>query len=88
MAGITGLIDLAVIKDKTTMAAALVHGGINLTAIPVFSVFAYKPWNLYPKLQVPTLVILTVKLVTIVFIFVGNYFGGPLIFKHHIAIEL
>ena len=87
LSGITGLIDLILIKDKTAMEAALVHGGINLTAILVFSVFAYKSWNLYPQIQVPTITILTVKLITVLFIFIGNYFGGRLIFKHHIAIE-
>jgi uncharacterized membrane protein len=87
LAGITGLIDLVMIKDRTAMAAALIHGGINLTAILVFSVFAYKSWNLYPQVQVPTLTVLIVKLLTVVFIFVGNYLGGRLIFKHHIAIE-
>lgn len=87
LAGITGFIDLVMIKDKTAMAAALVHGGINLTAILVFSVFAYKSWNLYPQVQLPTLTVLIVKLVTVIFIFVGNFLGGKLIFKHHIAIE-
>jgi uncharacterized membrane protein len=87
LASITGFIDLIMIKDRTAMAAALIHGGINLTAILVFSVFAYKSWNLYPQVQVPTLTVLIVKLLTVVFIFVGNYLGGRLIFKHHIAIE-
>lgn len=87
LAGITGLIDLIMIKDKSAMAAALIHGGINLTAILVFSVFAYKSWNLYPRVQVPSLTVLLVKLLTVIFIFVGNYLGGRLIFKHHIAIE-
>ncbi|MBO9683169.1 MAG: DUF2231 domain-containing protein [Flavisolibacter sp.] len=87
LAGVTGFIDLMMIKDRTAMAAALIHGGINLTAILVFSVFAYRSWNLYPQIQVPTLTVLIVKLLTVVFIFVGNYLGGRLIFKHHIAIE-
>jgi uncharacterized membrane protein len=87
LAGITGLIDLVMIKDKTAMAAALIHGGINLTAILVFSVFAYRSWNLYPQIQLPTITVLIVKLLTVIFIFVGNYLGGRLIFKHHIAIE-
>jgi uncharacterized membrane protein len=87
LAGITGLIDLITIKDKTAMAAALVHGGINLTAILVFSVFAYKGWKQYPELPPPTIAVLTVKFITVIFILVGNYLGGRLIFKHHIAIE-
>lgn len=87
LSGITGLIDLVSIKDKKAMAAALVHGGINLTVILVFSVFAYKSWNLYPQVQIPTLAILAVKMTTVIFMFIGNYLGGKLIFKHHIAIE-
>lgn len=87
LSGITGLIDLVMIKDKTSMGAALVHGSINLTAILVFSVFAYRSWNLYPQIQLPTITVLIVKLVTVIFLLVGNYLGGRLIFKHHIAIE-
>ena len=87
LAGITGLIDLVWIKDKTAMAAALVHGGINLTAILVFSVFAYKTWKQYPAVEVPSIVTLVIKLLAVIFIFVCNYLGGRLIFKHHIAIE-
>ena len=87
LAGITGLIDLLMIKDKTSMGAALVHGAINLAVILVFSVFAYKSWKLYPEIQIPTVIILLVKMVTVTFMFVGNYLGGRLILKHHIAIE-
>jgi uncharacterized membrane protein len=87
LSGIVGFIDLVNIKDRTVMAAALVHGGINLTAILIFSVFAYKEWNLYPQIEMPSITIMTVKLISIIFIFVGNYLGGKLIFKHHIAIE-
>ena len=87
LSGITGLIDLIMIKDKTIMAAALVHGGINLTAILVFSIFAYKGWNMYPQIERPTITLLALKLVLVLFIFVGNYLGGKLILKHHIAIE-
>jgi len=87
LSGIVGFIDLVNIKDRTVMAAALVHGGISLTAILIFSVFAYKEWNLYPQIEMPSITIMTVKLISIIFIFVGNYLGGKLIFKHHIAIE-
>jgi uncharacterized membrane protein len=87
LAGITGLIDLVLIKDRNAMAAALIHGGINLTAILVFSVFAWKSWNLYPQLLTPTITTLAVKLAAVIFMLTGNYLGGKLIFKHHIAIE-
>jgi uncharacterized membrane protein len=87
LAGITGLIDLVTIKDKSALGAALVHGGINLAVVLVFSVFAYKSWNLYPQLQTPAVGILTVKAVMVIFLLAGNYLGGRLIFKHHIGIE-
>ena len=87
LAGVTGLIDLIGIKDRTAMAAALVHGGINLTAILVFTVFAYRGWKHFPAVELPSLATLVVKSLTVIFIFVGNYLGGRLIFKHHIAIE-
>ena len=87
LSGITGFIDLVLIKNKTAMSAAFVHGGINLTVILAFSVFAYKSWNLYPQLLKPTSTILIVKFVAVLFMLTGNYLGGKLIFKHHIAIE-
>jgi uncharacterized membrane protein len=87
LAGITGLIDMVMIKNKTAMAAAFVHGGINLTVILIFSLFAYKSWKLYPQITVPTLTILSIKLITVIFMLIGNYLGGKLILKHHIAIE-
>jgi len=87
VSGITGLIDLVGIKDRTAMAAALVHGGINLTVILLFCVFAYRGWKQYPVLDGPSLTTIIVKLAGVVFMFVGNFLGGRLIFKHHIAIE-
>jgi uncharacterized membrane protein len=88
LAGITGLIDLVGIKDKTATGAALVHGGINLTVVLLFCVFAYRGWKHYPGFGVPSVVTLVVKLAAVIFLFVGNYLGGKLIFKHHIAIVL
>lgn len=87
LSGLTGLIDLILIKEKTALSAALVHGGINLAVILVFSVFAYKSWNLYPQLPVPALTVLLIKLIMVITLLVGNYLGGRLIFKHHIGIE-
>jgi uncharacterized membrane protein len=87
LSGITGFIDLVMIKDKSLIGKALLHGGINLTVVLVFCVFAYKSWRLYPQIQLPTMTILAVKLITVLFMLAGNYLGGILILKHHIAIE-
>jgi uncharacterized membrane protein len=87
LSGLTGFIDLILIKDRTIMNAALIHGGINLTAVMVFSVFAYRSWNSYPQIPAPAITTLMVKLSAVVFMLAGNYFGGKLILKHHVAIE-
>lgn len=87
LSAITGLIDLVLIKNKTAIGAALLHGSINVTAILIFTVFAYKSWNLFPQLAAPGVTILIVKFAVVLFMLIGNYLGGRLIFKHHIAIE-
>jgi uncharacterized membrane protein len=88
LAIITGFIDLVGIKNNTGATnAAFIHGGINTTALIAFSVFAYKGWKLYPAIQNPTLIVLGIKLFFVLFLLVGNYLGGKLIFKHHIGIE-
>src|SRR5215212_5989002 len=54
LAIITGFIDLVMIKNNTAaISAAFVHGGINTTALLVFSIFAYKGWLLYPLIPTP-----------------------------------
>jgi len=88
LALVTGFIDLAMIRNnRTALNAAFVHGGVNATVLLVYSVFAYKSWNLYPIIQAPTVLVLVVKLTLILFLIVGNFLGGRLILKHHIAIE-
>jgi uncharacterized membrane protein len=88
LALITGFIDLVMIRNnKTALNVAFIHGGINATALLAYSVFAYKGWTLYPSLQTPNTLSLAVKLALVLFLLVGNYLGGRLIFKHHVAIE-
>ena len=88
LAAVTGFIDLALIRNnKTATNAAFLHGGINAISLMAFSVFAYKGWKLYPTVQEPSSLVLGVKLFFVLFLLIGNYLGGRLIFKHHIGIQ-
>jgi uncharacterized membrane protein len=88
LAAVTGLIDLALIRNNAPATnAAFLHGGINAVSLIAFSLFAYKGWKLYPAVQEPSALILGTKLFFVLFLLAGNYLGGRLIFKHHIGIE-
>jgi len=88
LAAVTGFIDLALIKNNTSAVnAAFLHGGVNAISLIGFSVLAYKSWKLYPAIPDPSAITLGVKLFFVLFLIIGNYLGGRLIFKHHIGIE-
>ncbi len=53
----------------------------------VFAVIAYKAWQAYPQITVSTIVTI-IKGILILTLFVGNYMGGTLIYRHHIGINL
>jgi uncharacterized membrane protein len=86
---VTGLIDVLFIsKDqKAAISTAMIHGFINGTLLLFFGIFAYKCWQLYPQLNMPSLPILLLKTGLIISLFVGNYLGGKLILHHHIGIK-
>jgi uncharacterized membrane protein len=89
LAIVTGLIDgLFISKDsKEAIATAMIHGFINGTVLLFFGIFAYRSWQLYPALNMPSLSILLLKTGLVISLFVGNYLGGKLILHHHIGIK-
>jgi uncharacterized membrane protein len=89
LAIITGLIDVLFIskENKAAIATAIVHGFINGTVLLFFGLFAYRSWQLYPGLNMPSLSILLLKTGLVISLFVGNYLGGKLILHHHIGIK-
>lgn len=90
LALITGLIDFFSIskENKPAIGTALLHGFINGIIILVFAVMAYKEFQSYPLLPVPSLAKLIVKAVLVIALFAGNYFGGKLIYQHQVGITV
>ena len=89
LAIVTGIIDaLRIDKDrKQAIATALIHGFINTVVLVFFGIFAYRAWQQYPELAMPTVSIIIIKAVFVVLLFAGNYFGGKLILEHSIGLK-
>jgi uncharacterized membrane protein len=89
LAALFGLTDLAFIptNENKVMAKALIHGGINLTVILIYTVIAYSAFKTYPALKEAKLNLLIFKTLLIIFMIAGNYLGGSLILKHKIGME-
>lgn len=89
MAMLTGLFDLIAIPKENKMAVGtgLLHGFINGFVVLVYTVFAYKIWQVYPHVTAPSLVMLLVKALLVVCLLIGNFLGGTLIYKHRIGLS-
>ena len=86
---LTGLLDLLAIpkEQKATLGAGLLHGFVNGMVVLIYSIFAYKAWQAYPRFDQPTLPILLLKLLLVLSLFIGNFLGGNLIYKHRIGLQ-
>ncbi len=69
------------------MQKALIHGGINVSVIIVYTIFAYSAYKKYPALPVASLSLLIIKGALVSLMIIGNYIGGSLILKYKIGIE-
>ena len=89
LALISGLIDLLLIpkENKQALAAGLIHGFINGIIILAYMVIAYKEWKSYPAISLPSNGGLATKTILVLTLFIGNYLGGRLIYKHKVGIE-
>ena len=85
----TGLLDLAAIpkKEKPAFGAALLHGFINGMVLLMYSLFACKAWQALPRFEQPSLPMLLLKLLLVASLFMGNFLGGNLIYKHRIGLN-
>ena len=81
---ITGLLDFFSIPktDKPAIGTALIHGFVNGLIILIFAVIAYKEFQTYPQLTMPSTAGLIIKGILVVALFAGNYLGGKLIYQH------
>jgi uncharacterized membrane protein len=86
---ITGLSDLLGIprNNKPAIALALYHGAVNGAIILAFALIGYKAWQAYPQVQIPSTAMIVIKSILILALFIGNYMGGKLIYKHHMGIN-
>ena len=84
-----GLFDLVPVAEAkpSALRKALIHGGINTTAIIVYSILAYRQWQQFPQLEADGTGLLILKGGLLTFIMVGNYLGGSLILKDSGALE-
>src|SRR4051794_28931190 len=65
VAVITGTYDLIGVQktNPSALNTALLHGGINLVVVIVYSVLFYRQYKLYPAVQPDSVALLIVKLV-------------------------
>ncbi len=89
LAMISGLIDLLAIprSNKQALVAALYHAFINGTIILAYCVITFRSWQRFPQLEADATTI-AVRAFLIASLFAGNYWGGKLIYSHHIGIDL
>ncbi len=89
VAALFGILDILKIPPGKTDALqkALIHGGINVSIIIVYTVLAYSAYKKYPNLDDASLSLLIFKGILVGFMIIGNYIGGSLIFKYKISIE-
>ncbi|MEO6735929.1 MAG: DUF2231 domain-containing protein [Ginsengibacter sp.] len=88
-AALFGILDILKIPTHKTdaMQKALIHGGINVSVIIVYTVLAYSAFKKYPTLPDASLSLLIAKAFLVSFMIIGNYIGGSLILKYKISIE-
>ncbi len=89
LALVFGVFDLLQVFESrpAIIKKVLLHGGINMGVIIVYTLFAYTGYKHYPGLQPDSISLLILKALTIAFMIIGNFMGGSLILKHQIAVE-
>jgi len=89
LAIVTGFADLLITAEKRPdlVSKIVVHGGINTVVVIAYSVLAFIAYKHYPELRPDSLALLVTKSGLILFMIIGNYFGGNLILKDKIGIE-
>ncbi len=88
-AALFGILDILRIPPGKTDALqkALIHGGINVSVIIIYTVLAYSAYKKNPTLADASISLLIFKGVLVSFMIIGNYIGGSLILKYKIGIE-
>jgi uncharacterized membrane protein len=89
LAVVTGLLELFILPktDKKAVTLALYHGFLNGIIIAIFAIITYNAWKIFPSYYFTDEKGIVMKAILVVSLFVGNYMGGRLIYKHRIGIE-
>jgi uncharacterized membrane protein len=85
IAAIFGIIDLLKISPQSkAFNVALIHGGLNLLWLSLFSVLVGLQLKFYPFIELPALSVIIIKIGIITGMIVSNYLGGQLIYKYKV----
>src|SRR4051794_27838352 len=84
-----GTLDLVSLtpEKESAMKKALLHGGINITIIIIYTVMAYPVYKKFPQMSAASMTVLVIKALLVTCMVIGNYIGGSLILKYKIGIE-
>lgn len=84
-----GALDLIKIPaDKPqALKKALLHAGINISVILVYTVLAWMAYKSYSAMVKATVPLLAIKAALVGLMVIGNYLGGSLILKDKISVE-
>ena len=83
---IFGIIDLLKIESQPkAFSKALLHGGLNLTWLIIFSVFVGIDFKTYPQINFPNILEVVVKIWTVIGILFSNFLGGELVLRFNIG---
>jgi uncharacterized membrane protein len=85
IAAIFGIIDLLKISPQSkAFNIALIHGGLNLVWLSLFSVLVGLQLKFYPVIGLPVLSVLIIKIGIVTGMLVSNFLGGHLIYKYKV----
>lgn len=65
---------------------ASLHATIQATVLIIFLVLAVMRWADYPNVYIPSIIELSVEVITLAGMLAGNYLGGELVFTHGIGV--
>lgn len=86
LAVMAGAVDLMQLQEnEPVLRKALIHGAINTCILMVYSVLAYSAYRRYPELIAPNEFMLAFKLILVVAMSFGNYFGAELVLKYGVG---
>jgi uncharacterized membrane protein len=78
--------DLLKIETKSkAFTKALLHGGLNLTWLLVFSVIVGIDFKTYPQINLPSIGEILIKICVVIGMLYSNFLGGELVLKFDIG---